>query len=178
MHHLTLFSVAVAAMAATAQAFGSSRWRKAPCLCDEEALDIANRWLSIFSTGGVSGKEEVATIVSRDLVSADETFGPPTFGIDAFWAAVTPPAGSPRTTTNVTQSANFFIRTCDQIAFNWQYNGVTTGFNSTVPAGTSVAFTGNDIIQVDLETRLISNATSSGQWILLAQQLGGRSCGV
>ncbi|TQN66934.1 hypothetical protein CSHISOI_08510 [Colletotrichum shisoi] len=165
-------------MAATSQASGSSHRKKAPCLRDDEALRIANRWLSIFSTGGVSGKAEVAKIVSRDLVSADDTFGPPTFGIDAFWDAITPPANSPRTTTNVTQSANFLLHTCDQIAFNWQYRGVTTGFNSTVPARTSVAFTGNDIIQVDLKTRLISNATSSGQWILLAQQLGGRSCGV
>ncbi|KAK1574611.1 uncharacterized protein LY79DRAFT_523506, partial [Colletotrichum navitas] len=139
------------------------------------ALDIANRWLSIFSTGGVSGKEEVATIVSQDLVSADGTFGPPTYGIDAFWEAIETPSN---TTTNVTQATTFFIHTCDQIALNWQYDAVTTGYNSTVPVGTPVSFTGNDILKVDLETRLVSNATSCGQWILFAQRLGGRSCTV
>ncbi|KZL77402.1 hypothetical protein CT0861_03122 [Colletotrichum tofieldiae] len=175
MRYLTLILVAVAAFTSTSRGSLLSRWRSAPCLCDYEALDIANRWLSIFSTGGVSGKEEVATIVSQNLVSADETFGPPTFGIDAFWDAVKTPSS---TTTNITQATNFFIHTCDQIALNWQYTAVTTGFNSTVPAGTPVSFTGNDILVVDLKTRLISNATSSGQWILLAQQLGGRSCTV
>ncbi|KDN64784.1 hypothetical protein CSUB01_08669 [Colletotrichum sublineola] len=175
MHYLTLTSVAIATLTATTRGSVVSLGEGPSCLCHEEALDIANRWLSIFSTGGVSGKEEVATIVSQDLISADETFGPPTYGIDAFWEAIKTPSN---TTTNVTQAATFFIHTCDQIAFNWQYNAVTTGYNSTVPVGTPVSFTGNDILKVDLETRLVSNATSCGQWILLAQKLGGRSCTV
>ncbi|KAK1974600.1 hypothetical protein LZ30DRAFT_775222 [Colletotrichum cereale] len=175
MRYLTLLSAAVATLSGTSRDSILSLWGEPSCLCDDEALDIANRWLSIFSTGGVAGKEEVATIVSRDLVSADETFGPPTYGIDAFWDAIKTPSKS---TTNVTQTATFFVHTCDQIAYNWQYNAVTTGYKSTVPVGTPVSFTGNDILQVDLETRLVSNATSCGQWILLAKQLGGRNCAV
>lgn len=52
------------------------------CLTYDEALDISTRWLSIFSTGGVTSKAELATIVSKDIASYDDTFGPPTFGIN------------------------------------------------------------------------------------------------
>lgn len=44
--------------------------------------------------------------------------------------------------------------------------------DSTVPVGTPVELKGIDILAVDLETRLIYNATSSGDWITLARQLG------
>ncbi|EFQ35782.1 uncharacterized protein GLRG_10977 [Colletotrichum graminicola M1.001] len=127
MRYLALISVAVATLGAISRGSALSLWEEPSCLCRDEALDIANRWLSIFSTGGVSGKEEVATIVSQDLVSADETFGPPTYGIDAFWEAIKTPSNL---TTNVTQATTFFIHTCDQIALNWQYDAVSTGYNS------------------------------------------------
>jgi hypothetical protein len=44
--------------------------------------------------------------------------------------------------------------------------------NRTVPAGTYLEFKGNDIITVELGSRLVSNATSSGDWINLARELG------
>ncbi|KAK1994791.1 hypothetical protein LX36DRAFT_583728 [Colletotrichum falcatum] len=127
MRRPALAPLAVAALIAAPRGSVASLWEEPPCLCRDEALDIANRWLSIFSTGGVSGKDEVAAIVSRDLVSADETFGPPTYGIDAFWEAVGAPSGA---TTNVTQATTFFVHTCDHIALNWRYDAVTTGYNS------------------------------------------------
>ena len=58
------------------------------CLTDSEALDISTRWLSIFSTGEVTSKKQLATIVSQDIASYDDTFGDPTFGINELWAAV------------------------------------------------------------------------------------------
>lgn len=42
----------------------------------------------------------------------------------------------------------------------------------TVPPGTPLEFKGNDILHVDLKTRLIDNATSSGDWLNLARELG------
>jgi hypothetical protein len=44
--------------------------------------------------------------------------------------------------------------------------------DSSVAAGKDVSFSGIDILEVDLKDRLISKATSSGNWILLANQLG------
>ncbi|OLN81870.1 hypothetical protein CCHL11_06996 [Colletotrichum chlorophyti] len=176
-YYLSLFSVALAALAVTAQgrdhsdsSSGDEAW--VPCLCEEEAWDIARRWLDIFSTGGgVSSKAELATIVSPDIKSYDYTYGPPVIGIDRFWEVLIAPTSE--TTTNMTQTPTFLLHTCDQIAFNWRFTAATTGFNSSVPAGTTVSLTGNDILRVDLETGLISNATSNGDWILLARQLGG-----
>lgn len=52
-----------------------------------------------------------------------------------------------------------------------------SNYGRSVPAGTKVAFEGNDILTVDLDTKLIYNATSSGDWILLARQLG-QTCDV
>lgn len=47
-----------------------------------------------------------------------------------------------------------------------------TDDDRTVPAGTYLEFKGIDIISVDLDTRLVYNATSSGDWINLARELG------
>ncbi|KAL0941292.1 uncharacterized protein CTRU02_204055 [Colletotrichum truncatum] len=170
-----LFSIALAACATIAQCRTTPIPYDHPdsvsCLCEDEAWHITRRWLNVFSTGGISSKAELATIVTPDVKSYDDTFGPPTIGIDQLWGNITAPGNS--TTTNVTQTPSFLLHSCDQIAYNWLYTAVTTGYNSTVPPGTPVSFTGNDIIRIDLRTRLISNATSAGQWILLARQLGG-----
>ena len=98
------------------------------CLDHDEALDISKRWLSIFSTGGVTSKAELATIVAQDLQSYDDTFGPPTTNINQLWTAI---SGSGKTTTtDVKQFPLFIINTCDQIAVNWEYTAVTTGYHS------------------------------------------------
>lgn len=44
--------------------------------------------------------------------------------------------------------------------------------NRTVKAGTHIFFEGIELLRVDLGSRLISNSTSSADWVLLAQQLG------
>ncbi|KAF6794607.1 hypothetical protein CSOJ01_13650 [Colletotrichum sojae] len=141
------------------------------CLCEDEAWDIARRWLAIFDQEGLEGgKDELATIVAEDLASYDETFGAPTLSLDELWTAVQPYANP--TTEDVSYDVNFLLHTCDQIALNWRYAAVTTGYNSTVPAGTPVSLTGTDILRIDLEDRLITNATSNGDWILQSRTLG------
>jgi hypothetical protein len=102
--------------------------RNGQCLDDAEALDISTRWLSVFSTGGVTSKKQLATIVSKDIASYDDTFGDPTFGIGELWAAITAPGKYP--TTDVKQTPIFQIHSCDQIGLHWQYKAVTTGFKS------------------------------------------------
>ena len=101
---------------------------KEGCLTYDEALSISTRWLSIFSTGGVTSKAELATIVSKDIASYDDTFGPPTFGINELWAAVTAPGKYP--TTDVKQFPLWLFHSCDQIGLRWQYEAVTTGYES------------------------------------------------
>ncbi|KXH26239.1 hypothetical protein CSIM01_03617 [Colletotrichum simmondsii] len=129
MRPLALASTLLTALAAvTTGSFLSPRKEIALCLCEDEAWDITRRWLSVFSTPGVSSKAELATIASQNITSYDDAFGAPTIGIDGLWAALTAPGNAP--TTNVTQTPNFILHTCDQIAYNWQYTAVTTGYNS------------------------------------------------
>lgn len=100
------------------------------CLCEDEAWDIARRWLSIFDSEGVSGIEELGTIVAEDLTSYDETFGGPTLDIEQLWDSLKPEAQP--TTTDVEYDVNFLLHNCDQIALNWRYTAATTGVNSWV----------------------------------------------
>ena len=111
-------------------AHGSHPWPQhgGPCLTYDEALDISTRWLSIFSTGVVTSKAELATIVSKDIASYDDTFGPPTFGINELWAAVSAPGKYP--TTDVKQYPLWLFNNCDQIGLNWQYEAVTSGYGA------------------------------------------------
>ncbi|KZL67427.1 hypothetical protein CI238_01068 [Colletotrichum incanum] len=171
MYYPGLLSLAVATLIGASEVPAISRRTKVSCLCEDEAWDITRRWLGLFSTGGLSSKEELATIVSPNIKSYDDTFVPVVTGIDELWEVITEPGN--KTTTNETQTPSFLLYSCDQIAFNWKYTAVTTGYNSSVPVGTPVYVTGNDILRVDLETGLVSNATSCGNWILLAHQLGG-----
>ena len=98
------------------------------CLTDPEAFDISTRWLSIFSTGEVTSKKQLATIVSQDIASYDDTFGDPTFGIDELWAAVSAPGKYP--TTDVKQYPLWLFHSCDQIGLRWQYEAVTTSYEA------------------------------------------------
>lgn len=100
------------------------------CLTEPEAQSIATRWLSIFSTDGVTTKEQLATIVAPNLYSVDDTFGPPTTTLEELWEDIS--AGGNVTVTNVKQYPLFLIHNCDGIAVRWQYEGVTTGWNSSV----------------------------------------------
>jgi hypothetical protein len=115
---------------ATATPSGDHGWppHGKNCLSYAEALDISTRWLSVFSTGEVTSKKQLATIVAQDIASYDDTFGAPTFGIGELWAAIS--GGGKTTTTDVKQTPLFLIHTCDQIGLNWIYNAVTTGYKS------------------------------------------------
>lgn len=129
MRSLGLFLIGLACFISATQGSFLSRRRVVSCLCEDEAWYITRRWLDIFSTnGGINTKAKLATIVSPNLKSYDATFGPPTIGIDQLWDALTAPGNA--TTTNVTQSPTFLLHSCDQIAYNWQYTAVTTGYNS------------------------------------------------
>jgi len=144
---------------------------KSVCLSEKEATSISDRWLHIWWTGAITKRSQLESIVTENVASYDEAFGGPTLSLDELFAIFTGPSG-PQKVTNVTQKRMFFIHSCDGIAVRWQYLGVTTGYNSTTPAGTAVEFKGTDLLHVDLKSRLIDNATSTADWILLAQQLG------
>ena len=116
----------------TAEVSPSSSSHQTCCLSDDEALDISTRWLSIFSTGEVTTKKQLSTIVSHDIASYDYTFGAPTFGIGELWAAVS--SGGKSATTSVRQTPLFMIHGCNTIGLNWVYDAVTTGYESSVIA--------------------------------------------
>jgi hypothetical protein len=98
------------------------------CLTQSEADSISTRWLSIFSTGGVTTKEQLSAIVAPNLYSIDDTFGPPTTTLDELWDDIS--AGGNVSVTDVRQFPLYDIHTCDHIAIRWQYEGLTTGWNS------------------------------------------------
>jgi len=167
----TLFSLLATAgvLAHPKQPAGSA------CLSDSEALHIATQYLQLYDTGHVTNFSQVASVLSSNITSYDETgspYGntPTTTGSQAFFESVT--GSGPSAYTNATQKPLFVMHSCDQIAYRWQFQAFSTGYDSTVPAGTYLEFKGNDIVQVDLSTRLIFNATSSGDWINLARELG------
>jgi len=149
---------------------GKEKSEKGKCLRDSEANDLAKKWLSIWSTGGVTSKAQLATIVTSNIANYDEAYGGPNLGIDALWDTITAPGNY--TTDDIKQFPLFTFHSCDQIAVRWGYTAVTTGFESTVPVGTKVELKGIEILHVDLKSRKIFNATSSADWINLARQLG------
>ncbi|KAK2035049.1 hypothetical protein LX32DRAFT_688728 [Colletotrichum zoysiae] len=128
MYRVSLLSLATTAFASTSQASRPARRDKASCLCEDEAWDTARRWLGLFSTGGVSSKEDLATIVSPNVKSYDAAFVPVVVGIDELWDVLAEPGDG--TTTDGMQTPSFLLRSCDQIAFNWEYTAVATGLNS------------------------------------------------
>ena len=99
------------------------------CLSDVEALDISRNWLRIWSTGEIKNKEELATIVTADIQSYDETFGGPTTTLDELWDASTFADPYIR---DVKQAPLFAIHSCDQISVRWGYSSYSTGYNKYV----------------------------------------------
>eukprot|EP01099_Mayorella_cantabrigiensis_P008498 TRINITY_DN7995_c0_g1_i1.p1 TRINITY_DN7995_c0_g1~~TRINITY_DN7995_c0_g1_i1.p1 ORF type:complete len:189 (-),score=9.73 TRINITY_DN7995_c0_g1_i1:257-823(-) len=146
------------------------------CLTVAQALDIATRYLSCYNSGAVKTLYDLAGIISPNFTSYDETGtgpysdGPATVGIDAFFQSLT--ASGPSAFGNAVQYPLFVLHDCTRISYRWKFEGWSTGYNATVPAGTYLEFKGTDIISVDLDTMLVFNATSSGDWINLARELG------
>lgn len=147
------------------------------CLTNTEALSIASRYLSTYNTGAVTALSDLSSIVAENFTSYDETgtgpyqSGPATDSREAFYESLTANTG-PSSFTNATQSVLFALHDCERVAYRWMFEAVSTGYNATAPAGTKLEFKGTDIINVDLKTRLVTNATSSGDWINLARELG------
>lgn len=104
--------------------------KKGPsCLTDAEALDISTRWLSIFSSNNnITSIAQLGKIVAKNITSADDTFGPPTQGIDSLYADISP--SGPNPVNNVLQTPLFLLHSCNQIGLRWQYTGTTTGYDS------------------------------------------------
>jgi hypothetical protein len=131
----TLFPFSVLLYASVAVAWGTwGTWGppKYPCLTDAEALDIAARWLHLWdvtATGQsvVTSLSDLTSILSPNIMSVDETYPPPTVGIQAFNETVTAPGN---TTTDVKQVPLFAIHSCDQIATRWIETAYSTGYNS------------------------------------------------
>lgn len=119
--------LATTALAANAKRVYQPNPPNPPCLTYDEAWNISTRWLSIFSTGGVTSESQLATIVAPNLYSVDDTFGPPTTTLDELWQGIS--AGGESPTTNVTQFPLYLIHSCGDIGVRWQYQGVTTGYN-------------------------------------------------
>lgn len=105
-----------------------------PCLTDEQAQQIASRYLSTYNTGVITSLTDLTGIVAANFTSYDETGtgpysdGPATVGIDAFYASLT--ASGPSPFTNATQTVLFAVHDCDSIAYRWKFVGYATGPNS------------------------------------------------
>ncbi|KPI39220.1 uncharacterized protein AB675_5224 [Cyphellophora attinorum] len=171
-----LQSTVILAFASIAAA-AAATWKDVKCLSDAEASQIASRYIALYDTGAVSQLSDLTSIVTQNFTSYDGTGtgpydnGPSTVGAQAFYESLTASTG-PSSFTDSVQSPVFVIHTCDTVVYRWQFTAVSTGYNATVPAGTKLAFEGTDIVQVDLSSKLIYNATSSGDWINLARELG------
>ncbi|RDW56832.1 hypothetical protein BP5796_12899 [Coleophoma crateriformis] len=143
--------------------------KPALCLSDSEANSISKSWLAIWDTGYLTKKSQLKNLVTKDVLSFDGTYGPPTVGLDALYAAAT---YVDPLVTNVLQYPETAIHNCDTISVRWGYSAVSTSNAPNVPAGTPIFLEGIEILQVELSSRLIFNATSSADWVLLATQLG------
>jgi len=71
---VAIISILLSVLISTAIASpGSSKTHKPACLSDKEAGALMARWLTFWSTGGLTKKSELAAIASTDVYSIDET---------------------------------------------------------------------------------------------------------
>ncbi|RDW57632.1 hypothetical protein BP6252_13714 [Coleophoma cylindrospora] len=164
-------STLLALLASTALALPqpSSESKTPQCLSDSEAMNISKSWLAIWGTGYLTKKSQLKNLVTSNVLSFDGTYGPATVGLDALYASAT---YVDPLVTNVLQYPESVFHNCDTISARWGYTAVSTSSAPNVPAGTHIFLEGIEILQVDLSSRLIYNATSSADWVLLATQLG------
>lgn len=94
------------------------------CLDYHEANGIAKRWLSIWSSGTITKISQLETLVTKDVMSYDGTYGQATTGIDALFASCT---YVDPLVKNVVQVPEWVFNNCDQIAARWSYNAISTG---------------------------------------------------
>ncbi|RMZ91639.1 hypothetical protein DV736_g1134, partial [Chaetothyriales sp. CBS 134916] len=146
-----------------------------PCLSSGEAYNIALRWLQIFQTdakGVGTGSAIIPSTLAKNFTVGlpayyDEgaSFGDPSpvyKSSDDVLQSVTGSGYSGALVTNVTYSIVEAFSSCDTAVLRWQSDSLSAkATNVTVPVGTSISYRGTDYLRVDLETRLIYNATSS-----------------
>jgi hypothetical protein len=95
------------------------------CLSEHDVSKIANNWLSIWSTPPtVRTIGALNKIVTKDIISIDETFGPATNDSQQLFAQFQ--LQGPYDVIS-TQTPQFWLYNCDQIAVHWIFKGKTTG---------------------------------------------------
>lgn len=99
------------------------------CLSDQEAASISKRWLAIWGTGFLTKKSQLNSLVTKDVVNFDGTFGAANVGIDALFDAAT---FVDPLVTNVLQVPEFVFHSCNTIGARWSYTAVSTGVGSCV----------------------------------------------
>lgn len=97
------------------------------CLSDQEAYSLAKRWLAIWGTGYLTKESQLNSLVTKDVLNFDGTYGAANVGIDALYAAAT---YVDPLVTNVLQVPEWVFHSCDQIAVRWSYTAVSTGKGS------------------------------------------------
>jgi hypothetical protein len=117
-------SLLVAVLATTALASSEARtYPSTQCLSDTEAKSISKRWLAIWGTGYLTKKSQLKTLVTKDVLSFDGTYGAATVGIDALYDSAT---YVDPLVTKVLQTPEWVFHSCDQIAVRWSYTAVST----------------------------------------------------
>lgn len=104
------------------------------CLTDEQAQDLASRYVSRYNTGAVTTLADLTGIVTTDFTSYDETAiggysnQPATQGIQEFFDSLT--ASGPSSFTNAVQYPLFVLHDCNTISYRWQFEAYSTGYNA------------------------------------------------
>jgi len=133
---------------------------------DQQANQIAQRWLNAFATGGI---DTLPQAVTNDIHIYDEgatngSITPETTNINDLHTIIAAGPYGGNGVTDVTYNVVFTFHNCDHIALRWQQNVITTdmiGYGSTLPAGKKVNFRGSDLLTIDLASKKVMNATTS-----------------
>ncbi|KAG8531306.1 uncharacterized protein KY384_002934 [Bacidia gigantensis] len=147
------------------------------CIQDSEVQGISSRWLNSFATGGIDG---LANAVTDDIHIYDE--GATNGSLAAYVTnyqelhdTITLGPYGGNGVQDVTYDVVFTFHTCDRIALRWQQNVITTdmiGYGSTVPAGKAISFRGTDLLTINLESKKVSNVTTSADLLEYYRDLG------
>ncbi|RMZ82532.1 hypothetical protein DV737_g2017, partial [Chaetothyriales sp. CBS 132003] len=132
----------------------------APCLSRGEAYNIGLRWLQIFQADE-KGVGTGSAIIPSTLAKNFTRF----FALQYYdeGASLGDPSPVYKSSDDVLQSVTGSGYS-GALVTNVTYS-IIEAFSSTVPVGTSISYRGTDYLRVDLETRLIYNATSSSDLV-------------
>lgn len=131
---LPLFGYAVHAKASWSPWKADEQLATVKCLTDEQAEDLASRYVSRYNTGAVKTLADLTGIVTTDFTSYDETGTggysdqPATRGIQEFFESLT--ASGPSSFTNAVQYPLFVLHDCNTVSYRWQFEAYSTGYNA------------------------------------------------